>query len=75
MHAAARLTCSRFTTAQVPPVSLADAARILGLAVVACTVFAAGICALYLVKSALGINIFSGHSPLLHAALYPLVHG
>jgi hypothetical protein len=31
--------------------------------------------AVYLLKSALGINVFSGHSPLLHAALYPLVRG
>lgn len=36
---------------------------------------AGGIAALYLLKSALGINIFPGHAPLLHAILYPLVHG
>lgn len=34
-----------------------------------------GIGGLYLVKSALGINIFPGHAPILHAMLYPLIHG
>lgn len=43
----------------------------LGLFIVA----AGCISALYLVKSALGINVFPGHSPLLHAALYALVWG
>ena len=33
------------------------------------------VCTLYVVKSALGINILPGHVPLLHAALYPLVRG
>ncbi|MEQ1576440.1 MAG: hypothetical protein ABL894_02200 [Hyphomicrobium sp.] len=55
--------------------SLAAKARgaIISLAAGCCGL--AGVAALYLVKSALGINIFPGHSPLLHAALYPLVHG
>lgn len=38
-------------------------------------VAAVGISALYLAKSALGINVFPGHAPLLHTALYTLVWG
>ena len=43
----------------------------LGLFIVA----AGCVSALYLAKSALGINVFPGHAPLLHAALYTLVWG
>jgi hypothetical protein len=33
------------------------------------------LCTLYLLKSALGINVFAGHLPVLHALLYPIVRG
>ena len=35
----------------------------------------AAVCALYMIKSALGINVFAGHLPVLHALLYPIVRG
>ena len=43
----------------------------LGLLIVA----AGSVSAVYIAKSALGINVFPGHAPLLHAALYTLVWG
>lgn len=32
-------------------------------------------CGLYMVKSAMGINLFAGHVPILHALLFPIVRG
>lgn len=55
--------------------SLAGSARAIGRAFAVLALLLAAIIGLYLIKSALGINVFSGHSPLLHAALYPLVRG
>ncbi len=51
------------------------AVRGLGSAAAAVMVLTITVVLIYLVKSALGINIFPGHSPLLHAALYTLVQG
>lgn len=30
---------------------------------------------LYAIKAALGINVFSGHMPVLHSVLYPFIRG
>jgi hypothetical protein len=69
---------NRATVRATTPISglqLDQLARTLALAVVG-VVLAAGLLAgLYLVKAALGINVFSGHVPLLHTTLYPLVRG
>lgn len=54
---------------------LAGRARLVGRGLAVLALLAAAVVGLYLVKSALGINVFPGHSPLLHAALYPLVRG
>jgi hypothetical protein len=50
-------------------------ARVAGWALAVMALLLAGVVGLYLIKSALGINVFAGHSPLLHAKLYPLVRG
>ncbi len=52
-----------------------DFARFVAMGTLAAATIIMAVCALYLAKSALGINIFPGHSPLLHAAFYPFVRG